>query len=114
MIVLLDTRQKVSYLIVIVRNSFEIPFVSYNVTIGAIIRDLGEDIIQGKYRNAIFHSDFFLDYEVNYNERLITFRNNDGTLEHLSAKEFLSSFFKTFQLIFTFDFTLEYVTLLKI
>lgn len=82
--------------------------------IGQILDRLGVDMEQRKYRNAIFHSDFFLEYKVNYNERLVTFKHKDGTSDSLSAKEFVSSFFKTFQLIFTFYFTLEYVHFIKI
>ena len=81
--------------------------------IGNILQELGEDMDQRKIRNAIFHSDFFLEYEVNWEERLITFKNFDEKIE-LSTKEFLTLFFETIQQVFTFGFALEYVHFLKI
>ncbi len=84
-------------------------------TIGNILKELGEKMDQGIIRNSIFHSDFFLEHEVNWEERLITF--NSLKLEEkreYSIKEFLTFFFETIQLVLTFGFALEYVHFLKI
>ena len=84
-------------------------------TIGKILKKLGEELDQGIIRNSIFHSDFFLEHEVNWEERLITF--NSLKLEEkreYSIKEFLTFFFETIQLVLTFGFALEYVHFLKI
>lgn len=81
---------------------------------GFIVSELGEEVIQKEIRNAIFHSDFFLEYEANWDKRLITFIDQYGNFYEYSAKKFLSSFFETVQWIFTFDFALEYVHFLRI
>lgn len=84
-------------------------------TIGNILKKLGEDIDQGIVRNAIFHSDFFLEYEINWGERLIKFNSlkSEENREY-SIKEFLTFFFETIQLVLTFGFAIEYVHFLKI
>lgn len=84
-------------------------------TIGKILKELGDDMDQGIIRNAIFHSDFFLEYEINWEERLITF--SSLKLEEkrgYSIKEFLTFFFETIQLVLTYGFALENVHFLKI
>ncbi|MBD3214672.1 MAG: hypothetical protein GF311_18825 [Candidatus Lokiarchaeota archaeon] len=66
-----------------------------------------EDTDMRFIRNAIFHSDFSLEYDVNWDERLVSFYNF-GEMIELSIKEFLTLFFETIQWIFSFDFALEY------
>ncbi|HEC40061.1 hypothetical protein LCGC14_0706070 [marine sediment metagenome] len=83
--------------------------------IGKILENLGEDMDQRIIRNAIFHSDFFLEYEIHWEERLITFNSlKFEEKREYSIKEFLTFFFETIQLVLTFGFILEYVHFLKI
>jgi len=84
-------------------------------TIGNILKDLDEDIDQRIIRNANFHSDFFLEYEINWAERLVKFISlKPEENREYSIKDFLTFFFETIQLVLTFGFALEYVHFLKI
>ncbi|MFW9865201.1 MAG: hypothetical protein ACFFEN_03810, partial [Candidatus Thorarchaeota archaeon] len=83
--------------------------------INNILKQLGEDIDQRIIRNAVFHADFFLEYKVNWEKKLITFNSlNFEEKRDYSIREFLNIFFETIQLVFTFGFSLEYVHFLKI
>ena len=78
-----------------------------------ILKKLGEDIEQRVVRNSVFHSDFLLEYEDNWDERLITFKNFDEKI-NFSIRNFLTLFFETIQLILAFGFALDYVHSIKI
>jgi len=80
---------------------------------GKILTYLGKDKTVSRIRNAIFHSDFFLEYQINLDERLITFRK--GKFEYkLSIKEFVSLFLIATQILNTYNFALINVHLFKI
>ena len=81
--------------------------------IGKILTFLGSDKIISKIRNAIFHSEFFFEYQINWDKRIITFKKGRDKYE-LSIKEFIDLFFLTIRLVFTFDFALINVHFFKI
>ncbi len=81
--------------------------------IGKILTYLGLDKTISKIRNAIFHSEFFLEYQINWDKRIITFKKGKEKYE-LSIKDFVSLFFITTQIAIVFNFTLINVHLFKI
>lgn len=81
--------------------------------IGKLITFLGSDKFISKIRNAIFHSDFLLEYQITWEKRLITFKKGKERYE-LSIKDFMEFFFITTRVVSTFNFGLINVHLLEI
>lgn len=81
--------------------------------LGKILTYLKSDNTISKLRNAIFHSEFFLEYQIKWDKRIIIFNKEKNKFE-LSIKEFVGLFFLTTQLIFTFNFALINVHLFEI
>jgi len=71
-------------------------------TIGKIEKELEINQTLSKYRNAIFHTSFILDYNLNFQERKIIFQ--DFKVEKkLDILEFISYFYKFVEIINVFD-----------
>ncbi len=81
--------------------------------LGKILTYLKSENTISKLRNAIFHSEFFLEYQIKWDKRIIIFNKEKNKFE-LSIKEFVGLFFLTTQLIFTFNFALINVHLFEI
>lgn len=80
---------------------------------GKILTYLGRDKTVSRIRNAISHSDFFLEYQINFEERSITFKQ--GKFEQkLPITEFVSFFFITYQIFNTYNFALLNVHLFNV
>jgi len=75
--------------------------IAKNRTIGKLLKLLETDSKLASYRNAIFHADFNLDYQIDYNQRKIIFYNFDGSQDILSIEEFVGNFFYIMRLIKT-------------
>ena len=71
-------------------------------TIGKIENELKEEHLISKFRNAIFHSNFIVNYNINLEERKIIFQDRDKILE-LDILVFIVKFFQLIKLINIFE-----------
>lgn len=60
------------------------------------------DSFFNNYRNAIFHSNFIINYDVKLEERKVSFVSQ-GKIINLTVKDLLFYFFQIYYLIFTFE-----------
>ena len=60
-----------------------------------------------RYRNAIFHTSFIIDYETNLDERKIIF-DDFGKKRELGIKDFINTYFKLIQFVQTFRYAITY------
>jgi len=81
------------------------------LTVGRILYKLKIDSTLGLIRNAIFHSDFTIDYRVNIDNREIIFKDRKGSEEKLYLIDFFDIFIQIIQTIrsasFSFNFFLS-------
>lgn len=79
-----------------------------NNTIGKLLRTLEADQTLAKYRNAIFHTTFIINYKLNLKDRKIIFIDENGIEEEIGILEFINLFFKLIQLVQTYRFAFMY------
>jgi len=79
-----------------------------NNTIGKLLRTLEADQTLAKYRNAIFHTTFIINYKLNLKDRKIIFIDENGIEEEMGILEFINLFFKLIQLVQTYRFAFTY------
>lgn len=64
------------------------------LTVGRLVRFFGADRILSFYRNAIFHSNFLVNYELNLNERKVIFKGLYGRAKECTIKGFFNKIFQ--------------------
>ena len=72
-----------------------------DLTVGSLLKHFKSDSNLGIIRNAIFHSDFAIDYQLKLDEREIIFKDWTGRTEILTIQEFFDTFFSVFQVVST-------------
>ncbi len=72
-----------------------------NRTIGQLLRTLEKDNGLAFMRNAIFHTNFILEYHIDFDQRKIIFKDWEGKIKILDINEFVGIYFKLYQLIQT-------------
>ena len=72
-----------------------------NQTIGQLLKTLETDNSLAFMRNAIFHTNFILEYHIDFDQRKIIFKDWEGKTKNLDINEFVGIYFKLYQLIQT-------------
>ena len=82
-----------------------------NQTIGQLLRTLKTDNSLAFIRNAIFHTNFILDYHIDYNKRKIIFRDWEGKIKTIDINNFVGSYFRLFLFVQTEIFAFSIFTI---
>lgn len=78
------------------------------MTFFQLLNELKEDHTFRKYRNAIFHPDFIIEYQVDSDERKIIFPSLEEGKKELLIKELINYFFMLIQVVQSYRFAFTY------
>ncbi|MEE9378066.1 MAG: hypothetical protein V3V33_08525 [Candidatus Lokiarchaeia archaeon] len=73
-----------------------------DLTVGNLVRNLKADKTIALYRNSIFHTSFLLHYNINLEEKKITFLDLYGKSKIITIEEFIAGYFKLLKVVFTY------------
>lgn len=107
-----------SYLLDILRAELKLHYILNGIkytnkeikrkTFFLLLIELKEDHTFRKYRNAIFHPDFIIEYQVDPEERKIIFPSLEEDNKELSIKKLVSYFFSLIQVVQSYRFAFTY------
>jgi len=78
------------------------------LTFNNLLKNLEEDHIFRRYRNAIFHTSFIIEYQVDPEERKIIFPTLNTDQKEMSIKELVGYYFRLIQVVQSYRYAFTY------